>query len=66
MILGLRPSEGPNLPYAEPLPIDTARESVQGGLRHLADIPVIVIGPLYRLNEVQFCLPRARRYLLLI
>ena len=52
VILDLRPPEGPNPPYTEPLPINTARESFQGSLRHLADIPVIVIRPLYGLNKV--------------
>jgi hypothetical protein len=38
MILDLRP-----LKDRMPLPICTARESFQGILRHLADIPVVII-----------------------
>ena len=63
VILGLRPPEGPNPPYTEPLPINTARESFQGILRYLADIPVIVIRPLYGLHKIQLRLARPRRHL---
>jgi len=65
VILGLCPAEGPNPPYTEPLPVNTARESFEGILCHLADIPVIVIRPLYRLNKVQLRAARAPRSLLI-
>jgi hypothetical protein len=52
VILDLRSPEGPNPPYTEPLPINTARKSFQSGLRHLADISVVVIRPLNGLNKV--------------
>jgi hypothetical protein len=59
VILDQRSPEGPNSPYTESLPINTARESFQSGLRKLADIAVIVIRPLYGLNKVQLRLARA-------
>ena len=51
VILDLRSTEGSNSPYAQPLPINVARESFQGSLRQLADIPVIVVRLLYGLNK---------------
>ena len=52
VILDLRSPEGSNPPYTEPLPINTARKPFEGSLRQLADIPVVVIRPLYGLNKV--------------
>ncbi len=62
MILNLRSPEGANPPYTQPLPIDTAWESFQRVLRHLADVSVVIIRSLYRLNKVQLRAPRALRY----
>jgi len=63
VILDLRSLEGSNSPDAQPLPVNAARKPFQSSLRHLADIPVLIIRPLDGLNKVQLRLPRARTYL---
>src|ERR1035438_1708443 len=62
VVLNLRTVEGTNSPYIQSLPINAAGKTLQGRLRHLANIAVVVVGALYGLNKVEFRLPRARRH----
>src|SRR5215469_6704114 len=62
VVLDLSASKGTNAPDIQPLPINAARESLEGSFRQPTDVPIIVIRILNGLNQVQLCTACAHGY----